>query len=324
MTASSFLIKLDEQLDRGPVVLATVMQCTGSTPRQPGAQMACGPDWLLGTIGGGAAESKVITAARLSINDQKPSEVTIDLRGTLDHLKDGICGGTMLIRLDPLDLACRSNLQEANRKLADGHAIQQLFPPDGSWSLQTLDDTAPSQPDERWILKPDPMLLIVGAGHCGVALAHSAASIGFRIILQDDRPEMAPVAELPAGTIRSSTPVDQTLNAINWPDPLYIALVTRSYQHDVDAILHLATKTVKYAGLMGSRRRLHQVMKMLREHDVPESFIEFLDAPIGIDLPVETPEEIAVSICASLIQVRNADSRRSAPLAPDTAVPLGC
>ncbi|MEE2908693.1 MAG: XdhC family protein [Planctomycetota bacterium] len=323
MTPAGFLVEFNKRLCSGPCVLATVMHCTGSTPRAPGAQMACGEDWLLGTVGGGAAESKVINAARKAMGSGRPTEITIDLRGTPESIKDGICGGTMLVRLDPLDQASTTNLTQASHDLAAGHAIKQHFPPDDCWYLKPLDVVATGDHDERWIVSPDPMLLIVGGGHCGVALAHAAAPLGFQIILQDERPEMAPESELPDGTIRSCGSIDQTLDSLAWHGPLYVALVTRSYQHDVQAIEHLATKPLAYAGLMGSRRRLTQVMKMLREHNVPETLIDFLDAPIGIDLPTETPEEIAISICARLIQARHANCTKMAPVDPEAAVALG-
>lgn len=322
MTPAGFLVELNTRLCDGPCVLATVMRSTGSTPRASGAQMACGKDWLLGTVGGGAAESKVIDAARHAIGSMLPLEITIDLSGTPESTKDGICGGTMLIRLDPLNRDSKKSLHQNNQDLAAGHFIRQHFPNGACWHLETLDvDTAIAH-DEHWILRPDPILLVVGGGHCGVALAHAAASIGFRIIIQDDRPEMATETELPADTIRSCLPIAQTLESVRSKSPLYAALVTRSYHHDVQAIEYLSTKSLAYAGLMGSRRRLIQVMKMLREHDVPETFIEFLNAPIGINLHAETPEEIAISICAKLIDARHQAGFRMAPMEPVTTEKL--
>lgn len=324
MTPSRFLIELNERLGNEPAVLASVMECSGSTPRDSGAQMACSRDWLLGTIGGGAAESKVIDAARQAIGSSQPSEVTIDLRGTAGQIKDGICGGTMLIRLDPIDQAARTHLNQANDDLAAGHTVRQHFPPEACWHLETLGPDAAAEQGPPWVVEPDPLLLIVGAGHCGVALAHAAAPLGFRIILQDDRPEMARPSELPARTVRSCMPIDETIDSFDRHGPLYATLVTRSYQQDVEAMQHLARRPLEYAGLMGSRRRLAHVMKMLREHDVPETFIESIDAPIGIDLPVETPAEIAISICARLIQVRNAACNQSALMDTEAAVSLEC
>lgn len=320
MTPAAFLVELNERLGDGPCVLATVVRSSGSTPRDPGAQMACGKDWLLGTVGGGAAESKVIDAARKSIGSDLPAEVAIDLRGTSESAKDGICGGTMAVRLDPLDHTSTTNLAKSNHDLADGNTVQQHFPDGACWHLETLHVDPASDHDEHWIVTPDPMLLIVGGGHCGIALAHAAASIGFRIIIQDDRPHMSTESELPAGTIRSCLPIAQTLESVHSKSQLYVALVTRSYKHDVEAINYLSTRPLAYAGLMGSRRRLTRVMKVLRKHNIPETFIDFLDAPIGIDLPAETPEEIAISICAGLIQARHAACSKMAPVDTEAAV----
>lgn len=309
MTTASFLADLKSRLSSGPCVLATVMEISGSTPRRVGAQMACGQEWLLGTVGGGAAESKVIDAARAALGSNAPSEVAIDLRGTPDFPKDGICGGTMLVRLDPLECASGIGLDQANSLLAAGGTIKQHFPPEAGWHLEVLDNDeggAGGKPGEGWFVHPDPILLIVGGGHCGVALARAAASLGFRIIVQDDRSTVAAGSELPDGVIRSCLPVAQALESSEWSGPLYVSLVTRSYKQDIEAIGHLAGMNLTYVGLMGSKRRVNQVIKLLRQREISEEFIDSLDTPIGIDLPVETPEEIAISICARLIQVRQA------------------
>ncbi|MCH2141249.1 MAG: XdhC family protein, partial [Phycisphaerales bacterium] len=228
------------------------------------------------------------------------------------------------IRLDPIDQTCRKHLDQAKDYLLNGQVVRQHFPSEACWHLETLARDAGTHQGDPWIVEPDPLLLIVGAGHCGVALAHAAASLGFRIILQDDRPEMARPSELPAHTFRSYKPVDQTLDSFDRHSLVYAALVTRSYQQDLEAMQHLAQRPLLYTGLIGSRRRLAHVMKMLREHDIPETFIESIDAPIGIDLPVETPEEIAISICARLIQVRNAACNRPASMDMETTVSLEC
>ena len=322
MTPAGFLVEFNKRLTSGPCVLATVVHCTGSTPRAPRAQMACGENWLLGTIGGGAAESKIIDAARQTIGTSSPTEVTIDLRGTPESIKDGICGGTMLVRLDPLDQSSKTNLTEANKHLTTGHMIRQHFPSDACWYLEMLDPDTTLDPDQEWVVTPDPMLLIIGGGHCGVALAHAATPLGFRIVIQDDRQDMALDSQLPAEAIRTHLSVDEVLDSTSSHGQIYVALVTRSYKHDVEAIKHLTTRPLAYAGLMGSQRRLIQVMKMLREHDVPESFIDFLDAPIGIDLPAETPEEIAISICARLIHIRHATTAGTAPASLDATSSL--
>ena len=307
MTPSRFLMTLGERLRGGPAVLATVTNCAGSTPREVGTQMACGRDWLLGTVGGGALESRVIDAARAEIGSNHPVDVEIDLRGTLAEKKDGICGGTMRVRLDPLEEDAIASIEEATSALAAGKSVQQHFPDGCGWQLKTLESPISAHQDDPWIIAPDPVLLIVGAGHCGVALAHAADPLGFRIMLQDDRQDIAPESELPAHTIRSQMTVEHTLDQSDWRGPLYVALVTRSYQHDVEAILQLAESPPIYVGLMGSRRRVGQVKKLLRERGVSEEFLAQIDAPIGIDLPAETPEEIAISICARLIQVRRAN-----------------
>jgi xanthine dehydrogenase accessory factor len=312
MMSYSLFNQLPNRLVDGPAVLASVMSCTGSTPRHPGAQMACGPDWFLGTIGGGFAESKVIDAAHEALRTGNQSEVTIDLRGTPAAARDGICGGTMLIRLDVLDQNDISRIQDAIEALASGRSLRQHFPPSSSWHLD-ITNHIEHPDDDHWIISPAPILLIVGGGHCGIALAHAAAPLGFQIIVHDDRQDIAPSRELPSGVTRAHQSISRTLAHVRNGHPLFAALVTRSYQHDLAVIEALSDRPLNYLGLMGSSRRIKQVRTLLHQGGLPETMIEMIDAPIGLDLPTETPEEIAISICARLIQARHNKSSEFIP-----------
>lgn len=305
MTGEYFLRELSARLHAGPAVLATVRRVTGSTPRYAGAQMGCGEGWLLGTIGGGAAESRVIDAAREAMHSEGATELMIDLRGTSEKPRDGICGGVMNVRLDPLGTTAIDSIDAAISAIAKGAVVQQHFPDKGPWSLQIVEPTQLSSLDGDidWIV-PDPFLLIVGGGHCGMALARVASTLGFRVLIQDDRTAVATDAMLPEGCLRSCESVAETLKKYQWQGALYAAIVSRSYQHDIDALEALASINCGYIGLMGSKRRVAEVRSILRTRDVDDNFLNAIDSPIGIPIGAESPEEIAVSICAKLIEVR--------------------
>ncbi len=98
------------------------------------------------------------------------------------------------------------------------------------------------------------------------------------------------------------------INSISDVSELYAALVTRGYIHDLEALRTLVQRPAKYIGMIGSEKRVKTVLQALRENvpsvDTYTAFSQFIHAPIGLDIGALTPEEIAVSICAELIQVR--------------------
>ncbi len=305
MTGEQFFRELSARKDSSDMVLATVRHVSGSTPRYAGAQMACGDDWSLGTIGGGLAEAKVIQAARSTKPTTSPTEVIIDLRGTVEEPRDGICGGKMIVRLDTIDQVALESIERGLKMLQSGEPVQQYFPADDSWFLQATDKIGEAEglTDPQYVF-PDPLLLIVGGGHCGTALAQAALPLGFHIVIQDDRTICDGVDWSTERCIKSCDSVAKTLLNHQSSRPLYAAIVSRSYACDVAALEALATVECHYVGLMGSNRRVAQVQKMLRDRGVCQAFLERVDSPIGLVIGAETPEEIAISICARLIEVR--------------------
>lgn len=306
MTGEQFFRTLFFRLKTSSVVLATVRDVRGSTPRYAGAQMACGDGWSLGTVGGGLAEARVVDAARGMKKTSGPKEVVIDLRGTCQEPRDGICGGTMKVRLDVLGPAALESIEGALETLQKGQSVQQRFPTDHPWSLEAVDTTRliSKTVDPLYIL-PDAILLIVGGGHCGLALACAAHPLGFQIVIQDDRMITDGNKLLAEGCIKSRESVAATLMSHQSARLLYAAIVSRSYEHDVAALEALATVKCQYVGLMGSKRRVVQVLELLKGRGISRDFLERIDSPIGLGIGAETPEEIAISICARLIEVRH-------------------
>lgn len=162
-------------------------------------------------------------------------------------------------------------------------------------------------------LTPPPTLLIIGAGHVGVALATAAQFSGFQVVVQDDRPEFLQPNRFPAEARVLKGAIAPALKAFQWPDELYIALVTRGVTTDLEALStlfqhqHQLEHSLRYVGLIGSLKRIRHVFTQLRQIGVAEHLLQTIHAPIGLDIGALTPEEIAISICAELIQVRRTD-----------------
>lgn len=157
-------------------------------------------------------------------------------------------------------------------------------------------------------LLPAPTLLVVGAGHVGRALTHLAKWCGFRVAVSDDRVELCTPEQCPGADIYLPGPLGTRLDELPLTPQTYVALVTRGYPIDVDALPLLLNSPVAYIGVIGSRRRWLTAAKALHERGVSDAALQRVRAPIGLELNAETPEEIAISIMAEIIMLRRGGS----------------
>jgi xanthine dehydrogenase accessory factor len=291
---------------KGAAVLATVIESKGSTPREIGAKMiVCAGGDIFGTIGGGAGEAKVIETAKIVLRNGEKQAIEIDLT-TLQA--EGICGGRMRVWLEKWQGA--ESLRLVNQILANlenGQSAILATPFNQQVSPYLLSENElPLKNAFVERVEPPPVLLIVGAGHVGIELANIAANIGFEIVVQDERPEWAKPENYPnAKEILNESVETAILRFANQPK-LFIALLTRGFDYDVQAltaILHLK-KSCAYLGMIGSERRVREVFREMEKRGFSKNELNRIRAPIGLKIGALTPAEIAVSIAAELISVR--------------------
>lgn len=161
---------------------------------------------------------------------------------------------------------------------------------------------------------PPPTVFVIGCGHVGQAVAHLAQWLGFQVIVSDDRealctPEHVPDADvyLPGAITDVLSQAEQSY--IN--NQTFIVAVTRGYPFDVEAIPILLETDTPYIGVIGSRRRWATTRQALEDKGVTDKSLKRIYSPIGLELEAETPEEIAVSIMAEIIRLRNGGADRT-------------
>ncbi len=155
---------------------------------------------------------------------------------------------------------------------------------------------------------PIPMkyrLLIVGAGHVGLAVAKLAADLDFDVWVIDDRAELVTEQRFPMATRRIAGEFQQLLPELAGQAATYCLIVTRGHNHDQEALFHLVESGAEYIGMIGSQRKIRLIFANLRAEGISEAALKAVHAPVGIDIGSQTVPEIAVSIAAELVAYRN-------------------
>jgi xanthine dehydrogenase accessory factor len=271
------------------VVMASVVEARGATPRAVGARMLVGADDDEGTIGGGVLEARTIEQARaLLATGGERDELAIELTGGPGSA--GVCGGRMRIALRRWHgTGDRSRAASLAAQLAAGEAAE-------------LSETEAGASDPATRIDPDPRLVIVGGGHCGLALYELARPLEYDLAVYDPRPEFANSDRFPGALALSGEP-SVLMAALDTPRTLHVVLLTRDFPSDVAAlaVIARAPRRPQYLGMMGSARRIHAVRQALPEL---VDALSGLVAPVGLDIGAETPHEIAISVLAQLVMVR--------------------
>jgi xanthine dehydrogenase accessory factor len=158
---------------------------------------------------------------------------------------------------------------------------------------------------------PSPTLVIIGGGHVGKAVAHLAHWLGFRVVVSDDRPEYCTKEANPDADLFVEAPMEELPAHLKITPQTYIVLTTRGVNVDVPGLPPLLDTPAGYIGIIGSKRRWMTTRNSLIAVGVPEEKVKRVISPIGLELNAETPEEIAVSIMAEIIMLRNGGSGKS-------------
>lgn len=165
------------------------------------------------------------------------------------------------------------------------------------------------------VVMPADRMLIVGGGHCGQALARAASLLDFTLVIADDRPEHADPALFPFSSVEQVLCLPADYSGLPEPDArTYVALLTKGYSTDEAALRRVLFSPAAYIGMIGSVRKRETVYANLRRDGIAEEVLARIHAPIGLEIGAETPDEIAISVLAEIIQVRH--ERRIPPAAP--------
>jgi len=149
-----------------------------------------------------------------------------------------------------------------------------------------------------------PTLVMVGGGHVGKATADLAHTLGYHVIVIDDRPEFANTDRFPYAEQVVVEPYDRWAQSVTLNVNSFVVVATRGHRYDDMALESALHTPSRYIGLLGSRRKTLMIYQRLVTQGTPVDRLKQVRSPIGLDIGALTPEELAVSIMSEIIMVR--------------------
>ncbi|GAB3856190.1 XdhC family protein [Hymenobacter terrigena] len=314
-----------------PVALLAVLRSEGSSPGRQGFKMAVTADAVAGSIGGGIMEHKFVELARqrLQAGDTTPLlRPQIHRREAPADRSGMMCSGEQDVLLWPLtagDLATVAAIENALQTLSGGFlelstANGLLFMAPVATPTAANEAAAPEpelpafydfRPGVAWRYRERlgfrDQLIIVGGGHVSLALSNVAAALDFELTVLDDRPDLPTLESNHAAHRRRVIDYENVAAEIPAGTHQYVVVMTVGYRTDAVVLRHLLRHPYRYLGVMGSTVKVAELRRGLREEGFLEAEIARLHGPIGLPISSQTPEEIAISIAAELIQVRRSE-----------------
>lgn len=289
------------------VWLVTVIETWGSAPRPPGALLAMRDDGLVvGSVSGGCVEDDLIDRVRQGERVGKPSLITYGVTKE-EAARFGLpCGGNLRLVQEPLldtawvdDVLARTARHELVARRLDLET--------GAVSVEPAARGEAFQFDGRMLralFGPRWRLLIIGAGQLSRVVAQMALALDFEVVCCDPREEYHLTWDIPGTTFSKAMPDDLVAELQLDPHSAVVA-VTHDPKLDDMVLLEALKSPAFYVGALGSRGNTAKRKERLALFDLTPAEIDRLHGPIGLDLGSKTPAEIAVSIVAEIVAVKN-------------------
>lgn len=292
-------------------VLLSVVESVGSSPGRVGFWMFVAADGTMhGSIGGGSMEHKLVELA-LSLMDQPAAfpflKRQVHREGEARDRSGMICSGEQTVAFFLIGRDQESLLSAIMAVFESNSAVELEF---GSSGIQLLAAGSSSRdPAEAWSyrrpLNAQPRIAIIGGGHVGTALSRTMNQLGFHV-MQFDHRENLNTMEANAWAHEKQVVDFERIEEHVPDDPdLYIAIVSFGYRTDEIVLRRLLRRQWKYLGMLGSKAKVETMFTNMRAEGFTEEELSRVHTPIGLPINSRTPEEIAVSIAAEIIRVKN-------------------
>ena len=316
--------RMISELENGrSAVLCTVLASSGSSPRGAGARMLVLSDGsTIGTVGGGRVELLAAQDGAEILKTGQNRLRAFDLVPNQVNSIGMVCGGRVSIYYQLMTQAELPILYQMRKALTeDKNSWLYLKLEDGRVEdFRIVDEAgAKAEPElftARAVLQKgttmryaEPIrragrVLLFGGGHVGQALVPVLASVDFRVVVFDNRKELANTEHFPDAEEVIFGDYRDVFSKITIHESDYVVIMTPGHQSDFALLEQVLRHPTRYVGCIGSRHKVARAQQMLREAGIPEERIQSTHSPIGLPILAQTPAEIAISIAAEMIQCR--------------------
>lgn len=301
------------------VMLLYVLESKGSSPGRQGFFMAVNAKGeMAGSIGGGIMEHKFVEMAKEKLlaasNELRAGVLKKQVHDKSAVNQSGmICSGEQTILLYPITEKDAATIKRIIASLEENKNGTLILSPSG---LQ-FEDKVPGKDfeytflnEQDWFYKEKTgyknQLFIIGGGHCALAFSKLMREMNFYITLYEERKELNTVLQNEfAHEIIIVDDYTALSNLIPSGPNQYAVIMTFGYRTDDVALRSLLEKKFVYLGMLGSKNKMEKLFADYRTDGVNEVLLQRICTPIGLDISSQTPEEIAVSIAAEIIQTKN-------------------
>jgi xanthine dehydrogenase accessory factor len=298
-------------------ILMVVVESEGFSPGKPGFKMVVVENGeLSGSIGGGVMEYNMVEKARemLSNKDTTPLlQIQIhDEKSEIDK-SDMICGGKQTILFFPIKAEYKSTIEEVIRFIEENKSgkfiVNQNSLLVSADINKSMDKVFKRAGEREWSYEENigtrSTAYIIGGGHVGLAVSRILSILGFYVVVVDDRSDVSTLKYNIYADEKVTLPFDKVQDYIPEGDSNYVIIMTPSHNADEIALKQVINKRLAYIGMMGSAKKVKEIFNKLKEAGITEEKLKKVHAPIGFPIKSNTPEEIAISIAAEIIQVKN-------------------
>jgi xanthine dehydrogenase accessory factor len=305
-----------------PVILLYVLESKGSSPGRQGFFMAVAINKITdefsmkGSIGGGIMEHKFVELAKEKLkmgNEEFAIRKQVHDKSAAKDQSGMICSGEQTILLYPVQEKDIVTIQRLILSLEQNENGTLTFSSQGMSFDNAVSENSTDhyfQAGDNWLYKEKTgyknKLFIIGGGHCSLALSNLMRSHDFYIQIFDDRKGLKTLVENEAAHEKCFVDSYDELERIIPPgNNHYVVVMTIGYRTDDIAVRALLQKRFKYFGVLGSKKKMQTLFDEYKKNGVSEELLQRIHTPIGLSINSQTPEEIAVSIAAEIIKVKN-------------------
>ncbi len=308
---------LSKLQDTQNVYLLTVIENIGSSPGRKGFKMLVAEDgFIFGSIGGGVMEFSLVEEVKKLLYN---GDLKIFLKRQIHqgHKQDGsgmICSGEQTVVFHPLgagDISIIEGILDCLQGNTKGTLA--LTPNSINFYNEHLANKFEYKitSSQDWFFKEHigfkSTLYIVGGGHVSVAVSELFVTLGFHVVVFDNREHLNTLELNTSAHQKLIVDFNEIANYISEGPESCVAIMTNRYIDDKLVLSKLIRNSFAYIGVLGSTAKLKTMWEVLQKEGVTASELDIVYAPIGLAIKSQTPHEIAVSIAAQVIKIKNKD-----------------